>query len=193
MGPCHFKGGPLFVTKARASRVLLNDNALKNQLVFTTEETWSIKPNDWLLCLPLLIGWKAASCSYNSEGNWWSEEERGGKKREEGWKQQIKNSWLVSALRPDENIKTGIKCQTLTSGWTMFIQGWILYCVFPQAEWGHDPLYVVNYNIGVTYWPPQCKVIKTRLIVNNLLRSIRDLHKTWKRDQDQSDMFASAW
>lgn len=58
------------MTKTRASRALLNDNALKNQSVFTTEETWSIKPNDWLLCLPLLIGWKAARCLYNSEGNW---------------------------------------------------------------------------------------------------------------------------
>lgn len=65
---CHFKGGSSLCDKDQ-SHPLLNDNALKNQLVFTTEETWSIKPNDWLLCLPLLIGWKAASCLYNSEGN----------------------------------------------------------------------------------------------------------------------------
>lgn len=120
--PAISKGGPLFSTKTRASRALLNDNTLRNQLVFTAEEVECIKPRDWLLlCLPLLIGWKAVSCWYNSEGKQWSEEETGKKGKEE-WKQQIKkNAWLVGFLRADENIKIIRTCQTLTCGQTLFI------------------------------------------------------------------------
>lgn len=112
--PAISKGGLLLPTKTRASGALLNDNALRDQLVFTAEEVECIKPMDWLLlCFPWLIGWKSVSCWYNSwGGEQWSEEE---KEPKEEWNVHNKKNmvgWLFEGWWEHEANKDSPDAQT---------------------------------------------------------------------------------
>lgn len=77
------------------------------------------QPLSWLNALFAFTNWLEGNTLLRQS---WDQRRRRGKERMPNGNSRLKSSWLVNVLRPDENIKIVVKCQTLTSGSALFIQ-----------------------------------------------------------------------